>query len=366
MLNESNLQELLEFRPGSPVLTIYLNTDPTLGNADHYKLNLRNLLKGVDMPADIEAVEHYFEREFDWSGRSVAVFSCAAAGFFRAYPLAVPLKSRVRISDGPHVKPLVHLMDFYGGYGVALVDKQGARLFYFHLGVLREQDGVLGEDVRHTKRGGASSFPGRRGGIAGRKNHMEELIDHNMKDSAEFASHFFAENNVRRIIIAGSDDNVHLFRSHLPKSWQSLVVGTFPMSMTASKDEVMAKAQEICLQAEYRHEQGIVDNIVTSAAKKQGGVMHLDSTLKAVHDGRVHTLVIKEGLHAPGYQCTGCGYITAQALTTCPFCSKSFKQIPDAVEMAVRAVMQYGGDVEVLQNPVASEKLGGIGAILRY
>ena len=136
MLKESNLQELLDFRPGKPVLTIYLNTDPTLGNADHYNLNLRNLLKGVEMPADITAVEHYFEREFDWSGRSVAVFSCAAAGFFRAYPLSVPLSSRVRISDGPHVKPLVHLMDFYGGYGVALVDKQGARMFYFHLGEL--------------------------------------------------------------------------------------------------------------------------------------------------------------------------------------------------------------------------------------
>jgi peptide subunit release factor 1 (eRF1) len=366
MLKESNLQELLDFRPGKPVLTIYLNTDPTLGNADHYKLNLRTLLKGLEMPADISAVEHYFEREFDWSGRSVAVFSCAAAGFFRAYSLAVPLASRIRISDGPHVKPLVHLMDFYGGYGVALVDKQGARMFYFHLGELIEQNGVLGEEVRHTKRGGASSMPGRRGGTAGQTNHADELVDHNMKDSAEFAGRFFTENNVRRIIIAGTDENVHQFRSRLPKSWQSLVVGTFPMSMTASTDDVKARAQELCLQAEYRHESQVVDNIVTSAAKKHGGVMHLDSTLKAVHDGRVHTLVIKEGYHAPGYQCQGCSYITAQALATCPFCGKSFTQIPDAVEMAVRAVMQHGGDVEVLQNPAASEKLGGIGALLRY
>ena len=366
MLNELNLQELLNFRPTHQVLTIYLNTDPKLGNADHYKLNLRNMLKGVDMPADVSAVEHYFEREFDWSGRSIAVFSCAPADFFRAYPLAIPVQSRLRISNAPHVKPLINLLDFYGGYGVALVDKQGARLFYFHLGELREQDGVLGEEVRHTKRGGASSFPGRRGGIAGRTNYMEEVIEHNMKEAADFASHFFSENDVRRIILAGTDENVHQFRGHLSKSWQSLVVGTFPMAMTASKEEVMNQAMKVGQQTEFEHEHKLVDIVMTSAAKKHGGVVHLDSTLKAVHDGRVHTLVIRDGFRAPGYLCQGCGYVTAQAFATCPFCGKLFAQIPDAVEMAVRSVMQSGGEVEVLQNVLASEKLGNIGALLRY
>lgn len=366
MLNDANLQELLDFRSEHPVLSVYLNTNPTLGNADSYKLELRNLLKSTNLAEDAALIERYFEHSYDWSGRSVAVFSCSAGGFFRAYPLAIPVQSRVRINTSPHVKPLVNLLNFYGGYGVALVDKQGARLFYFHMGELREQEGVLGEDVHHTKRGGASSQPGVRGGGAGQTRHAESLVEQNMRDAAEFAARFFAENNVRRVVICGSDDNVNLFRGFLPKAWQSLVVGSFPISMTAAKEEVLARTMEIGRQAEYRIEENLVENVITSTAKKHGGVMHLDATLKAVHDGRVQTLVLREGLRAPGYQCKSCAYVTAQPLAICPFCSGVFDQIPDAIEMAIRTVLKQGGDIEMLQNQAAAERLGGVGAVLRY
>src|SRR3972149_8269592 len=143
-------------------------------------------------------VERFFDHEFDWSGRSAAVFSCAQEGFFRAFSIQVPVRSRVRFSDRPHVKPLVDLLDSYGGYGVALVDKQGARLFYFHLGELREQEGIMGESVRRVKRGGGSAAPGRRGGIAGRTHNVEEGTERNIKEEGDFAVHFFTENNVRR------------------------------------------------------------------------------------------------------------------------------------------------------------------------
>jgi peptide subunit release factor 1 (eRF1) len=257
---------------------------------------------------------------------------------------------RVHVGDNPHVKPLAHLLDAYGGYGVVLVDKQGARVFYFHLGELREQEGVMGESVRHTKRGGASTVPGRRGGVAGRKNNTEEVTERNMKEAAEFATHFFGEKNVRRVLIGGTDDNVAQFRSMLPKAWQSLIVGAFPMSMTASKDEVLERAMQIGQASDRGRESQLADTIVTNAAKGRGGVVRLDDTLSAVHEGRVQTLLIREGFHAPGYRCQGCGYLTAQSIAICPFCGNAFVQIPDAVEMAVHNVMQHGGDVEVLHD----------------
>lgn len=366
MLTEKDFQELLGYQAQHTVLSVYLNTDLTQANADQHKLALRSLLKPIELEQDTTAVEQYIEREYDWSGRSVAIFSCAPEGFFRSYPLAVPIQSRVRTGRMPHVKPLANLLDFYGGYGVVLVDKIGARVFYFHLGELLEQEGILGEEVRHTKRGGASSLPGRRGGVAGRTNYVEEVTERNMKEAVDFATRFFQEYNVRRVVIGGTEDNVSLFRSLMPKRWQSLVVGSFPISMNASKDEVLGRAMEIGKKAEERHEEELVNSVITAAAKRRGGVTGLDETLKAVHDGRVQTLVVRDAYRAPGYQCTGCGYLTAQALAACPFCGKMLAQIPDAVELAVRNVIQQGGDVEFLQTPGAREKLDGIGAILRY
>jgi peptide subunit release factor 1 (eRF1) len=366
MLSESDLRELLAYQAQHPLLSVYLNTEPAEGSADAYRLRLRSMLKDVDLKEDVEDVEEYIDHEFDWSGRSVAVFSCAPEKYFRAFSLAVPVRSRVRIGNHPHVKPLADLLDAYGGYGVALVDKQGARLFYFHLGELREQEGMVGESVRHTKRGGASTVPGRRGGAAGRSNYEEDLIEKNMKEAADFAAHFFADNNVRRVLISGTEDNVASFRNYLPKVWQSLVVGVFPLSMTASKDEVLAKAMHIGHEAEQRREAHLVETMITGAAKGKGGAIRLEDTLGALHEGRIQTLVIRDGFRAPGYKCTGCSYITAQEIDVCPFCGHKFEHIPDAVEMAVHQVMKLGGDVEVLHDGKSTESFGNIGAILRY
>jgi len=366
MITDRELQELLNFSSPATVLSVYLNTDPVGGNAEAHKLRLRSMLEEVvSLPEDKAAVLEYFDHAHEWKGRSVAVFSCTARDFFRAFPLAVPLRSRVRVGDHPHVKPLADLLDAFGGYGVVLVDKQGARLFLFHLGELIEQEGVLGEEVRHTKRGGASSIRGQRGGAAGQTRYSEEVVDRNIKDAVEFAVRFFEENRVRRILIGGTDDNVAQFRTRLPKTWQSLVIGTFPMNMTAKHTEVLARAIEIGQQAERRREARLVDSAITNAAKGADGVVRLDETLSAVHEGRVQTLIVKEGYRSAGYQCTGCGYLTTQKVGTCPFCGKDFATIEDAVEMAVRRVMQSGGDVEIVRDNPSLEKVG-IGALLRY
>ena len=176
---------------------------------------------------------------------------------------------------------------------------------------------------------------------------------------------FFEQSRVRRILIGGTDDNVARFRRALPKAWQSLVVGSFPVDMTARADEVLARAMSIGRQAEARREARLVQSIVTGAAKGSGGVVRLDATLEAVHAGRVQMLAISEGYHAPGYQCLGCGYLTARELNACPFCEKEFGRIDDAAELAVRAVMRAGGDVEVVRANPTLEQVG-VGALLRY
>jgi len=366
MLTESNLRELLEFSAPVPVLSVYLNTVPAEGNADASKLRLRNMLKQVNLPQDTDAVERFFDHGYDWSGRGVAVFSCAQQSFFRTYSLAAPLPSAVYVSDRPAVKPLADVLDAYGGYGVVLIDKQGARLFFFHLGELREQEGVLGETVKHTKRGGASAMPGRRGGVAGTTNYQDEVIDRNMKDSVDFAIRFFEENHVRRILIGGTDENVALFRGLLPKAWHSLVVGSFPMSMTTSHAEVMTRAMQVGKEAEQLRETHLVDMVITTAAKAGSGVVGLDATLEAVHNGRVQTLLICEDFHHPGYRCKSCGALTTRKAKACVLCGGVYETIPDAVELVVQEVMLHGGIVEVVHAAPALVDSGRIGAVLRY
>ena len=41
MLSENDLRELAEFNAQAPVLSLYLNTDPSMGNADAHKKRAR-------------------------------------------------------------------------------------------------------------------------------------------------------------------------------------------------------------------------------------------------------------------------------------------------------------------------------------
>ena len=366
MFTENDLRELLEFKTEHQVLSVYLNTDPTLGSADAYRPRLRGMLKDVELLEDVNKIEHYIDFEFDWSGKGVAIFSCFEEDVFRAYVFAVPLRDRVRYSERPYVKPLADLLDFYGGYGLAVVDKIDTQLFNFHLGEILESKEIVGESIRRTKRGGGSQAPGRRGGTAGQTNYTEEVVDRNIKDSAEMAARFFSEHNVRRVLIAGTEENVTAFRNHLPKAWQSLVVGSFPISKNATHAEIMGRALQVGQEAERHKQTKLIQTIITSEAKGRQGVINLEDTLNAVHDGRVQTLVIRDGYRAPGFRCQGCGYLTTEELSNCPFCNSSFEQISDAVELAVRRVMRDGGEVEVLHNIEEQKDFDQVGALLRY
>ncbi|MBT3322771.1 MAG: hypothetical protein HN392_10855 [Anaerolineae bacterium] len=347
MLSDKAISELLDYKSDHPILSIYLNIAEKAPDA--YKLTLRSMLKGVDMPEDAEAITRYIEHEFSREGRSVAIFSCVAEKYFRAYPLSVPVHSRIHIGSNPYVRPLANILDAYGAYGVALVDKQGARFFYFHMGELIEQEGVLGEEV-HKVRGVESS---------------QNMVKRNLKESAEFAMDFFSEKKVRRILIGGTDENVAQFKNNLPKTWQSLIVGTLSLGMTANHQEILTEAIKIGSVAEEKRETGLVRQMITAASKHSDGVLGLRDTLRAAREGRIQTLLVDENFHAAGYKCDGCEHLTAENLETCPFCGESFTEIPDASEMAVRRVMLASGVVEIVRDNAEMAK-AGIGGLLHY
>ncbi|MFO3795996.1 MAG: hypothetical protein ACK8QZ_01760 [Anaerolineales bacterium] len=365
MLTDAAIRELLEYRSTSPILSVYLHVDPSQESTDAIRLHLRNILKNVNLPEDEARIWEYVAHEREWKGRSLAMFSCVADGFFRAYSLSLPIRNRYFVGPQPYVKPLAHLLDDFGYYGIALIDKQRARIFTFHLGELQELEPFHGEEVRRVKPGGAFAVPGKPGSAAGQTNYEEELVERNMKKAAEYVTRIFEEARLRRLLLGGTEENTNLFRKYLPKSLHSLLVGTFPIGLNANRPEVLEKVLEIGQRSERKREALIVEQMLTAAAKGEKGVVRLDETLDAVHAGRVQTLIVREGYRSPGYQCQGCGFLTTQSLEICPFCGTSFTEIPDAVELAVRKVLENGGEVEIVSDIPALEPVK-IGGLLRY
>ena len=367
MLREKDIQELIEFQSTHPVLSVYLNFDPSRTTSEAARLRCRQMLKPYSgqIPDDVKAITDFLEHEYDGSGQGLVLFSCQEQDFFHTIHLPIPVRNRARLLPKPYVKPLAALLDHFGHYGVALVDKQGLRAFHFHLGEITEQEGMMGESVRQTKSGGGSQASGRRGGAAGQTRYTEEVVERNLREAADFAASFFDQNHVRRILIGGAEPIASRFIEMLPKRWQSLVLATFNIEMTAGHTQVLEKSMAVTEDVKEREEHELIASVLTSAAKERGA-SGLEDTLQAVYAGNVQILVIEDGFRAPGYRCKNCGFVSAEHHERCSFCGGEYEKIEDAVEMAVQRVLMDGGDVEIISPAPELTDAGRIAAAARY
>jgi len=371
MFTKEDLHELVAFQAETPVLSVYLNVDPTEHTADEYKLALRQMLKTVDdlaMPDDIAATERFFDHEYDWDGRGVAIFSAMGEGFWHTYSFAVPVTSGVTVARKPHIWPLAALLDAYGSYAVALIGRKDLRLMLFEMGEPRSSEKFEGEDVRKLKSGrGSSGGPGRRGGAPISSRHEEEVVQRNMRDAAKATERFLRDKDAQHLILAGVEGTLASFQDLLPKAIQDKVIGTFGADMNMAESELLERSLDVLRRVEREREHALVDAVFTAAAKGRGGVIRLDDTLGAAHEGRISTLVVARHYHQAGYQCQNCGYITDHGLDDCPFCGGEIAEIPDAAEALVTKVIEDGGKVAVIDEELHPEiSQFGVGALLRY
>lgn len=363
MFDEKDVRELAAFHAdGAGVLSLYLSTDPSRHIKDEVKLTLRGMLKqAVALGAaqsDADRVERFVELEYDWQGKGLAVFSCEASDFWRAYPLSVPVSNHVFVADRPYVKPLSDILDEHGRFVVALVDQEGTRVILYHLGVVADTAGTFGSELKRHKQGGWA---------AQRLQRREEAKAHqNLKDAATLVKDFCQKHRCKRLIVAGQDETVSRFLPMLPKTMRDSVIGTMPMDITASETEVLERAQEVLERAEREREAALVQQMITAATKGGPGAIGLDDTLSALQEERVHILLVEEGFRATAYRCEHCGYIGAQKIETCVYCGGPMVAVKDAVDAIVRRAIQRGVEVEFVQGNEDLKRAGSVGALLRY
>jgi peptide chain release factor subunit 1 len=362
MITENELQELIDFQgDDAPVLSVFLNVDPSQRSKEEYKLALRKILKEVSDQAareDVERVERFFNLEYNWQGRGVALFSCAAGDLWRTYSLAVPVDDGAFVHSRPHVKVFSDLMDQYAPYGVILVGKEGARLFGISLGEIENSVDLLGEETKRHKQGGwaASRY----------QRRDDEQAQQNLKASADLATGFLRPAHHKRLLIGGTEETVAQFKTFLPKALQDLIVATIPIDVTAPDSEVLARSMSIIKEVEGAEEKRLVEQALTLAAKGEAGATGLDDTLTAVQEERIHILLVDRDFHAPGYRCEDCSYVTTALLEKCVYCGGVFTPVEDVVEFVVGRVVNSGGQVNVVHDAPMLKEAGGIGAILRY
>jgi peptide chain release factor subunit 1 len=363
MMQEHDLQELAEFvSEEAPILSLYIPLDRHARSTEEHKPALRRLLEAADSAgaprADVERIERFFEHEYDRQGRSVACFSCEGGKFWRSYALLVQIPGTVFVGRRPYVKPLSDVWDNYERFAVVMVDREGARSFIYHLGALFDTAGTLGNEVKHHKQGGWSAQKLQRS--------EDQEARHNFKEAAEWAKGHLVSHNVKRVVLAGTEENVAEFRSQLPRGLSEIVVGQINLGMNATPAEAWERAYEVAQQAQRESEDALLDQVVTLAHKGGTGAIGLADTLIALQQGRVYQLLVDPSLHVPGQQCTNCQAVVLEVHDCCPYCGGTMTASADVVNLAVHRAIDAGLKVSALSGHSRLGQVGGIGAVLRY
>lgn len=362
MLTDFDVRQAVEFEcRDHPVLSVYLNVDPHRRTPEKYKLALRNLLDRAEEAnaEDVRKVQSYVEMGYNWHGRGLIMFSCAGGDFWWAKSLPVPVEDAVFVSFRPYVHQLATLLDTYDRLGVIQIDKMGARLYVFRMGILEALEGHLGEEV-HMHRAG--------GWAAARYQRREaETARQNLSDAAELAEAFYRRNHTESLILAGTEKNVAQFKSLLSHRLRSMIIGEIPADANASPRELQAQVADLARQQMKEAGSELTDQLITAAHKGGNAVLGLAETLNAVQSGRAQHVVVLSNYSQPAFRYKDSRHVVlSREEAEASGSSEELESLPDAVDSVLRRSLLGGIAVTVLDEHPALAQAGKIGALTRY
>lgn len=290
--------------------------------------------------------------------RGLAIFAPGPEASVELLRLPAPIPNRVVLDVSAHVEPLVRLAD-RGRWCVALVDRSRAT---FHLG---NEDGMslsgtLDDEVHGQHRQGGWSYGRYQRSI---ENEVGAHLDH----VAEALCAALREGRYDRLVLAGQQPIRRELEDKLDHDVRERLAGWVGVDLSAADAEaVRVAAEPLILEARHGHEREVLERLVQGVGTPGGrGVAGLRTTLGALSERRVETLVVDPQLESPGSRCPACGFLGLH-LAECPADGTEMEQLPNVIEAAVALAYEQAAEV-VLPAPAPElTAVEGIGAVTRF
>lgn len=368
VLTESDVRELAGFKgEDAPVTSLYLDVDGSHHIRRQDLLHeIDRLVKPIqrahgDTPSvlrDLKRMEEHVRGGIDRSHvRGLALFSCSAHDFWRVVELPVAVRSQIVVNHTPAVRQLESIVDEYERFVVLLADKQRTRMMVYELGELVDYD----EDFEELERPDDDGHKTRKGAT----DPLAARAHSHLKHAAEMAFKALQADAFDRLIIGAPPEIANELESLLHPYLKERLVARCNIRSDASLEEVRQAALEVEADVERRGEAEMVAKLRDAVGADTRGVAGLDDTLRALVERRVDVLLVSSGYAAPGWRCTGCGWI-GRTGRTCRVCSTEMHEVDDVVEEAIEEALAQSCEVEVCVGNADLDVLGQIGALLRY
>lgn len=380
MITRAEVEKLLERKSpeGSPVLSVYLNVD--LSRAENlnrgFETTLANLLRSVERGIEDRREREQFEaaaarvRRFVAGyaprGAALVVFCDASEKSFWSRELHAGVRSDVRWAPAPHIRPLLELLDEHERYGVILTDRVRSRLFTVFLGEIEEhREAFAPLGVHHTKTTGTDRIWS--------QSHFQRKADaharSHLKHVADLTERLWDLYRFDRLVLAGPAEATAELEKLLPKALEARLVASVALPVDATASQVLEETRKLEQQAERRHEEQVVEELITIATKNDRAVAGIEPTLRALREGRVRRLVYADRIALRGRRCPACAALHAETENLCAYCGGPLREaVDDLLEAMAERALEGGAAVELVRGQAAERlrAVGGVGAYVRY
>jgi hypothetical protein len=372
MLTPARLRALAEIEPtDAVVLSFYMQLSPErrVGRAWHtfFSSLCDRTLKPIEdrrrrqtVQDEFDRIEQALDADLPSLGRGVAFFASRKQGLWRKIAVSVPLPDGVYLRPKPYLRPLVRTRDEHDRFILGVLSQELSRFFISQIGQVEEVFQIRSEPPRKTLSDG------------GPKDRPHVMVSEPMRHEARVLAHaaelILAQFEGRYLLPSGGLELRNAVMQYLPKHTRQGVGSEFSVEVHARPADVAAAAEPAQRAIEAREEVVTVQLLIDAGpGRSSWGVQ---PTLRALHEGRVMTLVVDDMFGRPGACCRNCSGLWEKPGNRCPLCeSEAVEVVEDVVELAIERALEEKSGLEIVRSGAARRLLDSIGpmaALLRW
>jgi peptide chain release factor subunit 1 len=371
MISRKRIMDLLHFKTDLGwVISFYVGIGLYKTKRKAYEIEAKDIMKRAmaeaemtgDEPRqageDVQRILNFLKMDFRGKARGLAIFACKQAGLWEVFRLPITVPHRCVIDHLPFVVPMLKIVDESRRYCVVVADKEKARLFTVYLGEILERTEIFDVVPGWHKQGGWAQ--------ARFQRHIEDHVNRHLKHVADTVFEFYKREGFGHIIIGGSQEvRTRLYRI-LHSYLQNIVAGYASVDVASNTKAILTAARKIEDETEQKKVNGIVEAVMASSAQGRIAVAGLKDTVRALEEGRVHTLVMVDNYEIRGCLCADCGGIDILGAEECGYCTKKLSKVGDISEHLAILAVEHDAEVNYVPHGAGLENSDGVGAILRW
>ena len=370
---EQLLERLLNFEPApAPVISLYLDARADQHGQHTFlpfvrkQLNERSKTyenqskERLSFEEDFVRITRYLEGQVPASVQGLAIFACSAANdWFEVGQFEAPFeRNRLFVSDRPHLYPLARLIDQYRRYAVILADTNRAQIFVFAAGRAVDRQSLENVKTKHAKIGGWSQ--------ARYQRHEKNYHTQHAKEVVEMLEKIVRNEGIEHIILAGDEETViPLLRDQMSKEISDKVIDALSLGINTPEHELLDESLTAFRRHDSLTDMEKVERLLNEYRADDLGVAGVPETLAALSNGQVEEMLIAARAESIQFDEEEVRKVLAlYAFDEAPPATLDQRTVAD--ELVRRANVLSSAKVTFIEDSTRLERLGGVGALLRY